>query len=143
MSTVANTIVAAIVAQLQAAPPVCPHIWRARLRPLSRSQQQAIVVAPVQMEAEEGINPGGCTLRKLVVRIECYSREGNAQAPDAAVSDLLHAAYARLMQPDFSHRLALADLGVSWEFAAADESLCCAILSLQAHATTASDSLAA
>ena len=61
--------------------------------------------------------------------VECYARASGATAPDAAVDDLLQAAYARLAaDPTLGGALAMYPQQVAYDFDADGEKTACATL---------------
>jgi hypothetical protein len=134
MTTAFSTIVAAIVAALQATTPVSAVVDRARLRPLTEGMTDAVVVR-IQ---------GAANIERFAIRnapvdwdtniaIECYARHTSTTSGDAAVDALLSSVYARLAQDPTLGGLVmdLMPAELEYDLAAAAENLCCVTLTLK------------
>lgn len=97
MSTLMATATAAICAALQASPAVAPQVARVRLRPLAANTTTAVVVRPLDAEAQERQLSGMPITWACRIAVECYAKAATTTAPDVAVDTLAASAYARLM----------------------------------------------
>lgn len=140
MSSIVSTAVAAIVASLQQAPAVTPVVSRTRLRPLSASVSQAVVVRPIDAEAgEAAMSPAVPVSWTVRIAVDCYARADAGTSADAAVDSLLTAVYARLMSdPTLAGAVrTLAPAGLSYEYDAEAEQVVFASFTLFALVTPA------
>lgn len=96
MSTLIHDAVSAVIAKLQASPPVASQVLRARLRPLAAGQATMVVVRPVQADVLEDELTGAAVSWETLIAVECYARAAAATAPDTAVDGVLEAVHARL-----------------------------------------------
>ena len=137
--TIVNTLVTAILQQLQAAPAIAPQVARVRLRPVSASTTTAVVVRPVASEVLEGEMTTGYPISwNTTIAVECYARASAQAAPDQAVDALLAAVYQRLLaDPTLGGQVVvLQPLQVAYDFDADGEQTVCAVLTLSARQRT-------
>lgn len=97
MTTAFSKIVGAIVAALQAAPPVCTTVYRARPNIIPEQVDQAVNVQWDQTLASAGVIRGAPVDWTTKVSIDCFARS-LMDTGDVAVDPLLEAVYARLGQ---------------------------------------------
>lgn len=90
-----SLVKSAIDAVMTALSGVAPVVDRVRLRPLPKSNPQAVTVRPVQAEAVESLMQGAVIHWAVVVAVECYAR--SESDPDGAVDGLVSDVYSRLM----------------------------------------------
>ena len=145
MTSMVSTAVSAVIAALNAAPAVAGQVARVRLRPWAADVMQAVVVRPVESQADQtAITTGLPVSWTTAIAVDCYARsKAAATAPDAAVDALLESVYARLMT-DASLGgavLALIPQGISYEFDVDGEQTTCAVLTFQARHRTGGASL--
>lgn len=95
MTTVFAQLVTAIIAALEAQPPVCKAIYRARSMAIPDQDKQAISVQWDQSVASPGAIAGAPVDWATRVTVECYA-EAYRESGDLAVDPLLLAVYERL-----------------------------------------------
>lgn len=139
--SVFSDLTAVLVQRLEQAPAVCPNVYRSRWRALPKGDTLAVVVSPERADVDASINAGGIASRQVVMRVECYARANASEAGDEVVDGLLTAVHQRLLDAAWPPSRYLSEVGVVWEFGAAEDGVCCAVLSLMATLTTATDSL--
>lgn len=140
MTTAFASIVGAVVASLQAAPPVTDHVYRVRLRPLSASVSAACVVRPGPARRDGPVGQGTASIWASQFTVECYARAAAGQEPDLAVDSLLEAVHDRLMaDPSLGGLVGGIDLaGLDYDFDAEAEQAACVVLTFTVqHATAA------
>lgn len=111
MSTQFSQIVGAIVAALQAAPAVCPKVYRARPDSVPEEFDQAVNVQWEQGLAGFGTIRGAPIDWTTKISIDCFARS-RADTGDVAVDPLLSAVFERLAQDTTLGGL-IADLNVA------------------------------
>lgn len=142
MTSIVSAAVAAVVGALQAATPVAPQIERVRLRALKAGTTTAVVVRPLQAQAEIltlGFN--GPSVWTTPIAVECYARVTPGVAADVAVDALASAVYARLMadQTLGGAVVALQPKGLSYDFDSdADTTVCATFIFEARHVAGAS-----
>jgi len=95
MSTAFSQVVAAVVAALQAQPPVCASIHRARTYVFPEQEAEAISVQWEQSLPQTGTIAGAPIDWSTRITVECYARSVR-DSGDVAVDPLLERVYARL-----------------------------------------------
>lgn len=130
-----NTAVTAIVASLQGAPAVASQIGRVKLRPLSASVTQAIIVRPARAVVAAASQTSGYPVAwSTAIQVECYAKSSSSTAPDVAVDALLQSVYARLMA-DITLGGAIVSLepvSIDYDFDVDADQTTCATLTLSA-----------
>lgn len=131
MTTMFSTIVAAMVAVLNAGTPVAPQVDRVRLRPMAKTTDRAVVVRPQEAGAGAvALYPNQPVSWTSVISVECYARSSAGTAPDVAVDSLLGDVYERLMaDPTLGGAvLSLDPKSLTWDFDVDAEQTACATL---------------
>lgn len=95
MSTVFSKIVAAVVVQLEAHPPVCKSINRARTYAFPEQETEAVSVQFEQALPQRGTITGAPIDWSTRITVECYARSV-LESGDLAVDPLLERVVARL-----------------------------------------------
>lgn len=130
--TIFNTAITAVIAALSSATPVAPSITRVRLRPLSASTPQAVVVRPLQSQVAESQMLDQMPVSwAMGIAVECYARSlTSSVSPDESVDDLVAAVFARLMQDTTlgGAVLGLQPQEISYDFDVDGEQTACATL---------------
>jgi hypothetical protein len=99
MTTAFSQIVGAVIAALEAAPPVCTTIYRARSNVVPDSLDQAVSVQWDQTSAQPAAIMGAPKDWETRLTVECYASTRSArESGDIAVDPLLEAVYTRLAQ---------------------------------------------
>ena len=141
MSTAFAAIVSAIVANLNAATPVCAHVYRNLQRPLPDSVTTAVVVRQGVPTTENNQMSGYPIEWVTPIVVECYARTSST-TPDLAVDDLLQATYTRLLADQtlggvLSDQLMGINItGLHFGFDADTEKFACATLTLEVRHRT-------
>lgn len=134
MTFVASTL-AAMVAKLEESPAVAPVVGRVRLRSLSSTTQQAVVVRPHQAEVQgDELATGYPISWRGTYAVECYARSLSSTSPDAAVDSLVAAVYERLLtDPTLGGVvIQMQPQSIAYDFDVDGEQTTCAVLSFSA-----------
>lgn len=138
MTTAFARVVGAVVAALEANPPVAPQVDRARLRPIPKGVATACVVRPVGAQVDQSIGANAPSIWATQLGVECYARAAPGQPGDEAVDALLEATVGRLLA-DPSLGGVVGSLGlqaITYDFDADGEQTACAVITfLVQHAT--------
>ena len=95
MTTAFSSIVAAVIAQLSAAPAVCDTIYRARSNAIPETLDRAISVQFDQALPNRGVMNGAPIDWSTRITVECFARSAT-ESTDIVVDPLLEAVFARL-----------------------------------------------
>lgn len=95
MTTAFTKVVSAAIAVLQAAPPVCETIYRARPNAIPESLDQVVSVQWDRTTAQPRVIFGAPIDWSTRLNVECYARSVR-DSGDIAVDPLLEAVYERL-----------------------------------------------
>ena len=95
MSTVFSQVVGAVLAALQASPPVCEAIHRARTNVMPDDEREAVSVQWEQSQPQPGTIAGAPIDWSTRLTVECYARSVE-ESGDVAVDPLLQRVYERL-----------------------------------------------
>lgn len=97
MTTAFSQVVGAVIAALEAAPAVCPSVFRARANAVPESLEQAISVQWDQATPHPATIAGAPKDWQTRITVECYAR-GVRDSGDVVVDPLLEAVFARLAE---------------------------------------------
>jgi hypothetical protein len=99
VTTAFSKIVGAVIDALQADPPVCPAVYRARREAIPDALEQAVSVQWDQASAQPAAIFGAPIDWATRLSVECYARTSVTDSSgDAAVDPLLQAVFERLAQ---------------------------------------------
>ena len=143
MSPAFASITSAMAAQLSAAPAVSAQIHRARMRVLPQGWTTAVVVRPVQAQAQRGEGMGTHIIWTTQMAVECYARSVATVTPDLTVDALLRSAVDRVLS-DPTLAGAAGDIGldaITFDFDVDGESTACATVVLNVRHVTASNQI--
>lgn len=99
MPSIVNAAITALVAALNANPPVCSHIGRVRLRAIPKSAPTYVVARPDDGEADAAqVTNAAPVSWSSRIAVDCYARvaAGSNLSPDQAVDPLATAVMARI-----------------------------------------------
>ena len=95
MTTAFSSIVAAVIATLNAAPAVCEVVYRARVAPVPETTQLAVNVQFEGSTPQHGAIRGAPIDWQSRISVECYAKAFDDNG-DIAVDALLQAVYERI-----------------------------------------------
>lgn len=99
MSTAFSAITGAIMVALQANPPVCDQVYRARPNAIAEQVERAVTVQWDQALAAAGVIRNAPIDWTTKVSVECFARSGKAgDTGDQVVDPLLDAVFSRLAE---------------------------------------------
>ena len=137
-ATVFAQVVGAIVARLQAHPPVSAHVFRARMRAFPASALTGLCVRIGRVDIQQGVGQGVPRIAATGIALECYARASASDSIDEALDGLLQSAATRLLA-DPSLGGLVGDInptGIAYDFDADGEATACAVISFDVvHAT--------
>jgi hypothetical protein len=138
MSTAFKSITDALVAACMQTPALADgRVWANRLRPLSASQANAVVVRLAQTQSSENVL--GMLDWQTQFAVECYGRGTVGIDPTDAVDDLLRSVWSRLSGINAAELGAMSlalNSAIEWQFDEAETPVACAIVYLQVRHRT-------
>jgi hypothetical protein len=144
MSTVFQSLTAAIVASLERSPALADgRVWANRLRPIPENKATAVVVRLEQSDAVENVI--GMLDWQTRFAVECYGRGVVGADPAGGVDDLMASVWARLAAFPVSDLGAMAltvNPSIDWQYDDADTPMACAVIRVSVTHRTAMTGLA-
>jgi len=139
-ATIFAQIVGAIVTELQAAPAVSAHVYRARMRPLPAGALAVVCVRIGKADLQRGVGSGVPHLAVTAVAVECYARASAGTDVDTALDALLQSVITRLLaNPSLGGLVGdINPTGVVYDFDADGEQTACAAITFDVMHVTPS-----